>query len=172
MLNEEQLKSEHVIEEWMLTVFQNGGIERFEDLHIDRIDESWRSQQLWVEGGLAAFQTAVRLRDCHKLPVEVVLGFSLQADDKKIGVDFKTLDEFAKRLNWSPPSLYLFGAGIDQTLENERAIKAGHVCADAVVEELDEPNIFGTLETGQCRLYTEFKRTGDTEYCRSVLLQG
>src|SRR5712691_3493057 len=132
MLHEERPKSEDVIEGWMLTVFRDGGIERFDDLHIDRIDESWRSQRLWADRGLAAFQIAVRLRDCHKLPVEVVLGFSLQADDKKMGVDFKTLDEFEKRMDWTPPSLYLFGAGIDHTLENEKAIKEGHVCADAV----------------------------------------
>jgi hypothetical protein len=170
MLHEEQQKSEHIIEEWMLTVFQNGGIERFDDLHIDRIDESLCSQQLWA--GLAAFRIAVRLRDRHKLPVEVVLGFSLQSDDKKIGVDFKTLNEFTKRLDWTPPSLYLFGAGIDHISQNEKAVKEGFVCADAEVRELDDLSIFGALETGQRCLYMEFKRTGQADYCRSVLLQG
>jgi len=171
MLQEERRNAEHVIKEWMLTVFRDGGIERFDELHIDRIDEIWRSQKVWVEGGLAAFRIAVRLRDRHELPVQVVLGFSLQSEDKKIGVDFTTQEEFAKRLNWTPPSLYLLKAATDHTVENEKAIKEGHVCGDAEVKELDM-NLFSALETGQRCFYTEFRRTDDAEYCRSVFLQG
>ncbi len=163
---------EPLIEEWMLSIVQNGGIERFDDLHIDRIDRNWRSPPLWIEGGLASFQAAVRLRDRHKLPVQVVLGFSLQADEKRTGIDFNTLEEFVNRLNWMPPSLYLFPDGIDHALQNEKAIQEGHVCADAVVKELGDPNLFGKLKTGQRTFYQEFKRTDETEYCRSVLLQG
>ncbi|MGH9806923.1 MAG: hypothetical protein ACRD9W_06630, partial [Terriglobia bacterium] len=60
---------------------------------------------------MTAFQIAVRSRDRHELPVNVALGFSLQAADKKIGIDLKTKDELTARLNWTPPSLYLFEAG-------------------------------------------------------------
>jgi hypothetical protein len=170
MLQEERLEHEQVIEGWMLTVSQDGGIERFDDLHIDRIDETWRSKQLWVEGGLD-FRIAMRLRDRHKLRVEVVLGFSLQADDKRIGINFKTREEFAKWLDWTPPSLYLFEARIEHGLENERAIREGHLYDDAVVEELNL-NLFGTLEQGQRYFYMEFRRKEEAQYCRSVFLRG
>ncbi len=167
----QEVRAEQVIKDWMSTVFRDGGIERFDDLHNDRIDETWRSQKVWVEGGLVAFRIAVRLRDRHELPVQVVLGFSLQAEDKKIGIDFTTQEDFAKRLDWTPPSLYLFKAETDHSLENEKAIKEGRVSEDAEVKELDM-NLFGAPETRQRCFYTEFRRTDDTEYCRSVFLQG
>jgi hypothetical protein len=171
MLNEELRASENIIEEWMLAAFQDGGIETFDDLHIDTINARWNSRQLWTEGGLAALQVAVRLRDRHKLPVEVVLGFSLQSNGRKIGVDFETLDEFTHQLDWTPPSIYLVRPGIDPALVNEKAIKEGQVGSDAVVIELDNLNIFGASETAQRCFYTEFKQKGQTDYCRSVFLQ-
>ena len=48
---------EPVIEEWMLSVVQNGGVERFDDLHVDRIDRNWRSPQLWIEEGWRLFRS-------------------------------------------------------------------------------------------------------------------
>jgi hypothetical protein len=162
--------AKQIIEEWMLAVSQNG-IERFDDLHIDRIDENWRSRQLWVQGAMDAFQIAVRLRNEHQLPFKVVLGFSLRAIGKKIGVDFRTQDQFDDCLNSTPPSLYL-RPRTDYKLEHERAIKEGIVDADAVVADLDDMNVLSPLEAGTRCLYLEFKRAGDTEYCRSVLLEG
>ena len=76
-----------------MTVFRDGGIERLDDPHIDRIDENWRSPQLWVERGLTAFRIALRLRDGHTLPVQVESVFPLQAADKCIGIEFTTQDE-------------------------------------------------------------------------------
>jgi hypothetical protein len=110
MLQQEQLEHETIIERWMTAVSRDGGIERFDHLHIDKIDETWRSKPSWIEGGLAAFRVALRLRDRHRLPVKVELSFSLRSDNKKTDVDFRTPEEFASRLDWTPPSLYLFGA--------------------------------------------------------------
>jgi hypothetical protein len=46
IVKEERPQYEQIIEKWMLTVSQNGGIQRSDDLHIDRIDEAWRSRSL------------------------------------------------------------------------------------------------------------------------------
>jgi hypothetical protein len=103
--------------------------------------------------------------------VELALGFSLHAEDKKLGITFKTPEEFTKILDWTPPSLYLLGAGTERRLEIEKAVTEGHLYDDAVVEDLDL-DLFGMLEAGQQCFYMEFRRTEDAEYCRSVFLQG
>jgi hypothetical protein len=66
---------EEVIENWMLSIFKNGGIARFDDLRIHVIDSSWEQRARWVEGGLEAFRLAQTLRDRHDLPSELLLHF-------------------------------------------------------------------------------------------------
>jgi hypothetical protein len=100
--------SEEVIERWMLTIVTDGGVTRFDDLHIDEIDEQWKDRSLWVSAGLEAYRIAVALRNRHQLPFVVALGFSLEGGPESQGMDFHTPAEFAERLDWSPPSLYLF----------------------------------------------------------------
>jgi hypothetical protein len=99
-----------IIEKWMLTTYRADGIEKFDDLHIDKIDEVWIARPLWIEGGLEAFRLAIHLRDRHKLSVEVGLAFSLNAGEKRSGVNFETMEELAERFDSSPPSLYLLRA--------------------------------------------------------------
>ena len=155
----------------MLATMADGGIERFDDLHIDEIDDVWRPQQLWIEGALEAFRIAVQVRDRHHLPAEIELAFSLQASYQKTGIDFATQQEFAARLGWSPPSLYLFAAGTDHRRENEKAIRAGRVFGDAFVGEL-ELNLFGALANSEHCFYLEFRQKDSSEYNRTVFLQG
>jgi hypothetical protein len=70
---------EHSIEAWMLTTVRDGGVVRMEDLHIDRIDETWKAREYWIQGGLEAFRLALMLRDRRQIPFAVALGFSLES---------------------------------------------------------------------------------------------
>jgi hypothetical protein len=167
---QEPRERNEIIEEWMLTAYQDGGIERFDDLHIDRIDETWRAKPLWIEGGLEALRIAMRLRDRHRLPVEIELAFSLKSVVKKTGINFRTKEEFAEQFDWSPPSLYLSHEGTERKLDTQKAIEEGHISDDASVEELNL-KLFGKPEGQRC-IYMEFRRTEEVEFCRSVWLQG
>jgi hypothetical protein len=166
MLKEERPGHERIIEQWMLTVLSDGGIDRFDDLHIDTIDAIWRSRSFWVEGGLAAFRLALRLRDRHSIPVKVELAFSLKTNDRRTGADFDTLEQFALRLDWTPPSLYLFRTGGEHGLANKN-----QACENMLIEELNL-NLFGVLKIGERCFYLEFDRGKEAEFYRSVVLQG
>ena len=154
----------------MLTVLQDGGLERFDDLHVDRVDGAWRPRHQWIEGGLAAFGMATRLRNRHKLSVKIALAFSLQAHEGRVGVDFRTRDEFEKMLDWTPPSLYIVRSRIEDALAILKAVQQTDISDDAFVQELDF-HPFGTLETGQRCLYAEFRRMGEPEDGRTVFLE-
>jgi hypothetical protein len=147
-LPEQQVERIRVIENWMLATFEGGGIERFDDLHVDQIDKVWCSQQFWIEGALEAFRIAVEVRDRRRLPAEVGLGFSLQTRDQKT-----------------------FAAGTDHRRESEKAVRAGHVFGDASAQEL-ELNLFGPLANGEHCFYLEFRQKDSSEYNRTVFLQG
>jgi hypothetical protein len=107
---------ETTIRQWMLATVSNGGIQRFDDLHVDDIDETWKEPTNWVSAGLIAYGLALRIRRELGLDVTVALGFSLvDAQDTSVDV-FETQEEFEKQLDWSPPSLYLFKVGDQQHL--------------------------------------------------------
>jgi len=155
-------KREKIIERWMLTILNDDGIRRFDDLHIDEIDPRWKPRQEWIDGGLAAHRVALAVRDRHQLPFTVGLGFSLEAGNHPIGVDFQAREEFCERLNWTPPSLYLFHRG-------EEPDKQANPVND-VVRYLS-PSVFG-LEGGTRCYYLEFRQEGADDYCRSVFIDG
>ena len=100
----------------MLATVSDGGIERLDDLHVDRIDATWKDPTNWVSAGLIAYGLASRIRHELGLDVMVALGFSL-IDAQETSRDvFETQEEFQKQLDRSPPSLYLFKAGDQQHL--------------------------------------------------------
>ena len=98
---------ETAIEDWMLSVSQDGEAARYDDLHVDQIDPSWRSRELWIEAGLEAFQVALKLRDQHRIPLTVAISFSLESSADPRGADFRTPTELSHLLDWSP-LLYTF----------------------------------------------------------------
>jgi hypothetical protein len=99
------------IEAWMLTIIRDGGVARMDDLHVDEIDEAWKPRECWVQGGLEAFRVALALRDRHHLPLTVALGFSLESSEHFTSADFDNTVTLVEKLNWMPPSLYLFEPG-------------------------------------------------------------
>jgi hypothetical protein len=158
-------KQEQAIESWMLTVAENGGVERFDDLHIDAIDDDWKPRKQWIEAGIQAYLIALDLRDAHELPFVVSLVFSLEGGGQRRGVDFQTKQALQQRLNHSPPSLLLFHRGKEPWIEMKRA------ASDALVQNLafallDGPELVGNV------YYLEFRPSGVDEYHRSVFVAG
>jgi hypothetical protein len=151
---------EEAIEKWMLAVVANGGVDRFDDLHLDLIDPAWKHPDHWVEGGLEALRVAIGLRNQNRLPFIVALAFSLKSGARRQGVDFCTRSELQERLNSSPPSLYLFPRG-----EPESRGALGDS-----VEGLD-PTILGIAMDDVSCYYLEFLPQDADEYCRSVFVE-
>ena len=155
----------------MLDVANDGGVERFDDLHIDKIDEDWRPRERWIKAGIQAYRIALELRDEYGLPFVVSLVFSLEVSNQRRGVDFHTQAELEQRLDHTPPSLYLFERGKEPWVEMDRAIKEYSVASDAIIQKLDSTLIdsFGLI--GTC-FYFEFKSPAEPEYHRSVFVGG
>src|ERR1700722_11284006 len=107
---------EMTIRRWMLATVSDGGIDRLDDLHIDRIDAGGKDSPSWVSGGLTAYGLALGIRRELGLDVTVALAFSL-VDTQDTSEDvFDTQAELEKHLDRSPPSLYLFKVGDQQHL--------------------------------------------------------
>src|ERR1700732_2141641 len=81
---------ETIIESWMLTVIEDGGVRRYDDLHVDHIDHEWKSPNLWFPAVFHAQDMAIMIRNRHGFRLSVVAGFSLKGGMKKQGVNFKT----------------------------------------------------------------------------------
>lgn len=150
-----------IIELWISSIVSDDGIERSDELHIDRIDSAWRAKSEWLERGLEAFHLAVELRDGKQLPFTVGLGFSLQPGEGPRGVDFHTPEEFCEGFNSSPPSLYLWHAGEEPHYQSAKG---------ALVRQID-PAILGVAARTQC-VYLEFRPKGQHEFYRSVFVEG
>jgi hypothetical protein len=153
-------KREEVIEQWMLAIVSDGGVRRFDDLHIDQVDPEWTQRSQWIAGGLEALRIAIDIRNRNQLPFAVGLGFSLESGDHPRGVDFRTKEEFCERLDWSPPSLYLFHRGEEPHTETTHA----------AVHHLD-PAILGAEGNLHC-YYLEFRQQDSADYYRSIFVEG
>jgi hypothetical protein len=157
-----QEERETRIQDWIAAIVRDGGIERYDDLHVDQIDTRWASREYWLQAGLEAFGIAVRLRNSQMLDLGVVLAFSLKSSENREGVDFSTSQALEAQLDWSPPSLYLFRRGREPWTQ---------VGAEAV--QLDARSLFGRspLDAKEC-YYLEFKQPESPEYFRTVFLAG
>ena len=163
--------SEQVIERWMLTIVTDGGIARLDDLHIDQIDEQWKDRNVWVRAAFEAYRIAVALRNRYQLPFVVALGFSLETGPESQGLDFYTPAEFAERLNWSPPSLYLFHPDRTPRAGAQSPAHQSSPGDSGTIQDLD-PGIFGVELTAQRTYYMTFKSQGSEEHVRSVFVEG
>lgn len=150
-----------IIETWMSDCVQSGGIERHDELHIDRIDAAWRAPAIWISASLEALKLATSIRDSARYSgLSIVLAFSLQSTLQRKGVDFNSTGELEERLDHTPPSLYIFPRGKEPWIQ----------FAEGVTIKKIDVNIFGSsLKPKEC-FYMEFKEAGEDEYYRSVFL--
>jgi hypothetical protein len=129
-------------------------------LHLDRIDKAWKPREYWVQNGLEAFRLALALRDRHRLPFIVALGISLQSGDHRTNIAFRNPEELNEKLDWTPPSLYLFEPG-----KTPRTDTTG-----SSIHEL-RLDFFGEAVRPANCYYLEFRQPQTTEYSRSVFLE-
>jgi hypothetical protein len=155
-----------VIKKWMLSIISDGGVGRYDDLHIDQIDKNWGDRQKWLDAGLEAFRLAIDLRDQHQLDFTVSLAFSLQSGDKPRGLDFTNNQEFMDALDWSPPSLYLFRTG------EEPWVLPYQPSSDLRLMSIDTLRMFGCKIDARRCYFMEFKNVGTNEYYRSIHVTG
>jgi hypothetical protein len=157
-------EQESTIDGWMVNSIENGGIDRFDDLHIDSVNEGWKPRDQWVEGAIAAYRMAVALRNRHAFPLVVSLGFSLLSSEKPLGFRAQTRQDFERQLDHTPPSLYLFRQGKEPWTEMK--LESGSV------QDFDCSALFKSAEPlGKC-YYLEFKTPDTFEYHRSVFIAG
>jgi hypothetical protein len=151
----------------MTQVNRDGGIARFDDLHVDAIDPLWKKPELWTEACRHAFQYGVEVRDRLGLPLTVALGMSLRADSLVMTGGVR-LSELVSLLDSTPPSLYLFFRGQEPGSDLEAAIRSGRVEADNISTTfmaVDLPN-------ARSGLFLRFRRTGSEEFTTSAFLFG
>jgi hypothetical protein len=91
----------------------SGGVERYDDLHIDLIDSKWKDRANWVSGGISALILASSMSAFIGRGLVVVLGMSLCTHNATSPIP-GTADSLLAQLDEStPPSLYLFRSGYE-----------------------------------------------------------
>jgi hypothetical protein len=163
-------RRKNAIEKWMLTIVEDGGVERHDDLHVDQVDENWKRPEMWVEAGLETLRLAFALREKHRLPLTLTVAFSLKSQKEFGGVNFQSREQFIECLDWSPPSLYLLRPGEEPWLTVIRSVQQGLVKPGAFVEGLPT-NLLGLCpEISRC-FYMEFQSADGAEDSRTVLFE-
>jgi hypothetical protein len=153
------------IEFWMRSIIRDGGIDRFDDLHVNRIDDNWAEQRTWISAACEAFNLARTVRDSQEFPFSLAVGLSLKAGADRKGVNFHSRADIEREMSPTPPSLYLFRPGQEPWAPQSGTGSGLH---EATFERID-PAILGLpVDAGQC-FYFEFKGYADPEYSRSIL---
>jgi hypothetical protein len=158
-----------IIDRWMTAILEDGGIDRYDDLHIDRIERQWTNRNLWLSGAISAFQIALKQRDRHNAGLVIAVGFALESTDVPMGLNFTTREEMERRFDSSPPSVYLFYAGQEPWTKRK---------GSTAVDELTEPKtivcdaLFSDLLPYTKCYFLEFFRPDDAEYRRSIFIAG
>jgi hypothetical protein len=164
-------KHDRVIRKWFESVLSEGGIDRYDDLHIDQIDRSWKAPAKWIAAALSSFRAAEQLRNKLSSPdrPSVVLAFALKAADYPIGVTFRGREELESSFSATPPSLYLFRPGREFWHEAEEyATRMGKNVL--YITQLAPSSFFPDLSSDVKCIYMEFLREGDDEYTRDLFL--
>jgi hypothetical protein len=166
-------KHRAVIQAWFDSIIKDGGIDRYDDLHVDQIDSAWKPRGKWIASALESFETAVKVRDadvCNQ-DLTVVLAFALESDVRPQGITFHNREELEKAFCSTPPSLYLFRPGGEFWTQAEGS-KGDKVSDDLVINTLSASGLFGDMPEKIKCIYMEYMRTGDEEYSRDLFLAG
>lgn len=147
------------IRTWMAGVIEHGAYERYDDLHLDKIDPAYVEPLTWLSAGAACLNTAIAIRDDNRWPFAVALGMSLKGGPERIGRNFTSYERLASELDWTPPSLYLFPRG-------DRSWLGG-----PELEELGPEYRAPTTAANQA-FFREWHDPNDQEYRRSLWFVG
>jgi hypothetical protein len=166
-------RHKEIIQKWFDSAVHEGGIERYDHLHVDQIDATWEPRNRWITSALWAFEMAREIRDRYvsDTHLTVVLAFALESGSRPLGVTFQNRTELENAFNSTPPSLYLFCQGHEFWNEGEES-RGQKIENHLVRKTLNAAEIFGAEhETAKC-IYMEYLRHGEEEYSRDVFLAG
>lgn len=144
---------------WMKEVIQHRSYERYDDLHLDKIDPAYAEPLTWLAAGAACLDAAITIRDGNSWPFSVALGVSLKAGPERIGRNFTDYEQVAGELDWTPPSLYVFPRGDPSWLGGPE------------LEELGPEYRAPTTAATQA-FFREWHDANDQEYRRSLWFVG
>jgi len=85
-------KHTEIIQSWFNSAVHEGGIERYDHLHIDEIDAAWEPRRKWTAAALESFETALQVRDAYTgdAHLTIVLAFTLASNRTRWELRFKT----------------------------------------------------------------------------------
>jgi len=153
-----------IVEEWMSDCARNAGTQRYDELHIDRIDSAWRESTTWISASLKVLRLATSIGNSAPYrELSVVLAISLQSAQRETGIDFASVGELERKLSRTPPSLYMFPRGKEPWMQPS---------TESVSIRKTNVDIFDPfLRPKEC-FYMEFKEEGENDYYRSLFLTG
>jgi len=162
-----------VVQSWFNSAINDGGIDRYDDLHVDQIDCEWKSRSKWIASALESFEGALEVRnaDVSSQHLTVVLAFALESDARPRGVTFHNREELENAFCSTPPSLYLFRPGGEFWTQSVET-KGDKVNDDLVIKTLSASELFGKIPDNIKCIYMEYMRTGDDVYSRDLFLDG
>src|ERR1700687_1588049 len=160
---------EVIIKSWIESSLKTRGIERYDDLHVDQIDPSWKRRARWMKAGFEALKLALKLKERYSFPADVTLAFSLLSGDAPRGVNFKSEAELEDNFDWSPPSLYLLRPGTKPWSSERQDQQTSRLEQSVTKIDLIRLGIIHPFMNGY---YVEFKPIGSSEYHRSFFLMG
>lgn len=163
------IEREERIRSWLLTTVNLNGIERFHDLHVDRIDPEWKERHQWLNAGLTALRIAVNQRTQQQLSVDVALVYSLKAATDPVGINFSDTASLQGEFDWSPPSLYLLQKGEKPWAHGSENRSPKNL--EVVTKPID-PHLFGNADFFAESYFMEFKAADTIEYSRTIHLIG
>jgi hypothetical protein len=167
------IKHRAVVQSWFDSAINNGGIDRYDDLHVDQIDSDWKPRSKWIASALESFEMALEVRDADvgNQHLTVVLAFALESDVHPQGMTFHNREELEKAFCSTPPSLYLLRPGDEFWTQAEES-KGDKVSDDLVINTLSASELFGEMPENIKCIYMEYMRKDDEEYSRDLFLAG
>jgi|ERR1017187_6752966 hypothetical protein len=159
------------IQSWFDAVIHDGGIDRFDELHVDVIDKARKSKKSWISAALESFEIALEVRDADVSGQEltIILSFALVDDVRPLGVTFHDRESFEKNLSYSSPCILVYRKNNDLLKEWE-SFEYEAVSDNSVLTKLNATQLFGELYRPVRCIYSEYKRPEDDEFRRNLFL--
>ncbi len=134
IMEERKLK----IKSWLLSVVNDISWEKYNDLHIDEVDNVFKKKDNWFDGGLECYIHAVSIVKELKIPYTIELTFSLKSKKTLKDYVIKDIESLKKEFDYSPPSLYVFR----NDWKNLEEIKKKGTALEGLI---DNDKVFGNL---------------------------
>jgi|694.fasta_scaffold00269_21 hypothetical protein len=95
--------------EWIDKIIKNKSWERYEDLHLDEIDNQFKHHESWVRGGISVYELILSI--VFGKPYNCFLVIQLSYSNNKTNVNDLKWDQLTSLLDITPPSFYVFPEG-------------------------------------------------------------